>query len=136
MRKSSRWAVGPLALVVAFVCAAVAAAQPRVGGYNTAETNDAEVVAAAEFAVSSRAEQEGTTLSLVAVARAEIQVVAGRNYKLCLEVKAGDETDAGEESQYVQAVVYQNLQRKYTLKSWEPSACADSNSEGNHSSRH
>ena len=129
MRKSSRGAFCAVVLGLAFGCAVVATGQ-QVGGYRAAAKDDPEVVAAAEFAVGARGEQEGNALSLVSVERAEIQVVAGRNYRLCMEVRAeGDD----EESLYVLAVVYQNLQRQYSLKSWEESSCADS--EGHHAPR-
>ena len=129
MRKSLRGALCAVVLGVAFGCAVVVTAQ-QVGGYRAADKDDPEVVAAAEFAVGARGEQEGNALALVSVERAEIQVVAGRNYRLCMEVRAeGDD----EESQYVLAVVYQNLQRQYSLKSWEESNCADS--EGHHAPR-
>lgn len=128
MKKSSRRTLCAVVLSFAFGCAAAAVAQ-QTGGYKAADKDDPEVVAAAEFAVGARGEQEGSSLALVTVERAEIQVVAGRNYRLCMEVKAeGDD----EESLYVLAVVYQNLQRQYSLSSWEESACADTGSGGHH----
>ena len=130
MIKSSKWALCAVVLGVAFGGAAVVTAQ-QVGGYRAADKDDPEVVAAAEFAVGARGEQEGSSLSLVSVERAEIQVVAGRNYRLCMGVQAeGDD----EETLYVLAVVYQNLQRAYSLKSWEESTCADTGSGGHHAS--
>ncbi len=120
-------------LCVLFSCAVAAVAQ-QVGGYRAADKADPEVVAAAEFAVGAQKEKQGGPLSLVSISRAEIQVVAGRNYRLCLEVKAADETDAEVESETVQVVVYQNLQRAYSLKSWEAADCAGGESEGNHAS--
>lgn len=131
MRKSSRWALGVVVLSLAFGCASVVAAQ-QVGGYKPADTNDQQVVAAAEFAVNTRKEQEGGPLSLVSIKSAEQQVVAGMNYRLCLEVKAADETDAGVESQSVLTVVFQSLQRKYELKSWEEATCGGADDSGGH----
>ena len=120
-------------LCVVFSCAAAAVAQ-QVGGYRAADAADPEVVAAAEFAVGAQKEKQGGPRSLVSVSHAEIQVVAGRNYRLCLEVKAADETDAEVESETGQAVVYQNLQRAYSLKSWAAADCAGGHSEGHHAS--
>jgi hypothetical protein len=59
------------------------------------------------------------------------------NYKLCMEVKAADETDAGVEPQEVQAVVWNKLTRrgepkKYELTSWKEGDCDGAASEGNH----
>jgi len=134
MKKSLRASMAALALSLAFGSVIVAEAQIRVGGYKAADTNDAEVVEAAEFAVEARKENEGGPLSLVSIKRAERQSVAGVNYRLCLEVKAADETDAGEDSQHVSAVVFRSLQKKFTLRSWEDADCGETGSEGNHSS--
>ena len=87
------------------VMALTALAQPKLGGFRPAATDNEYVVGAAEFAVNKRAEtnseQEGLTLG--SIDKAETQTVAGINYKLCLTVKLDDE------SQQVSVVVYQNL---------------------------
>ena len=132
-----RWmaVTAAVGLCVAFSCvAAVAQERPIVGGYKEAKKDDPAVVAAAEFAVGARQEQAGGPLSLVSIMSAERQVVQGMNYRLCLEVKAGEETDAGVESQSVQAVVYQNLKREYSLTSWEEKHCGGEHSEESHAS--
>jgi hypothetical protein len=113
---------------------------PMVGGYKKVATDDPEVVAAAEFAVSARKEKQGGPLSLVSIKRAERQVVAGMNYSLCLEVKAADETDADAETQEVRVVVWNKLTRrgekkKYELTSWKEANCGESDSDGNHATR-
>lgn len=96
-------------------------AQRVLGGYKSISTDDAEVVAAAEFAVGNRVEnnteQEG--LELASVDKAEIQTVAGVNYRLCLTVKLD------EEEQQVQVVVFKSLQKEYSLKSWEVKTCSE-----------
>jgi Protein of unknown function (DUF4232)/Aspartic acid proteinase inhibitor len=96
-------------------------AQVIAGGYNTISTGDAGVAAAARFAVKKRvqtnSEQEG--LKLKSIEKAETQVVAGLNYKLCLNVSLGAE------SQQVEAVVYKNLRQEMQLTSWSPSNCGD-----------
>jgi hypothetical protein len=139
MKKSLQVLMVLVALGIAFGCATVGLGQgrPIVGGYKEAATDDAEVVAAAEFAVSARKEQEGGPLSLVSIKRAERQVVQGTNFRLCLEVKAADETDAGVDSQDVRAVVWQKLTRpgaekQYQLTSWEEADCGGGDSEQNH----
>ncbi|HEY0377713.1 MAG TPA: cystatin domain-containing protein [Pyrinomonadaceae bacterium] len=139
MKKSSQVLMVLVALGIAFGCASVGLGQgrPIVGGYKEAATDDAEVVAAAEFAVSARKEQEGGPLSLVSIKRAERQVVQGTNFRLCLEVKAADETDAGVDSQDVKVVVWQKLTRpgeekQYQLTSWEEADCGGGDSEQHH----
>lgn len=88
--------------------------EPIVGGYSSADTDDARVVAAAKFAVGSRAKTtKRKNLKLDSIEKAEMQVVAGLNYRLCMNV--GD----GGKAQTVNAVVYQNLKQKYSLTSWD-----------------
>jgi hypothetical protein len=113
-----------IAIVISFGITTLAQTRPLLGGYKPAETDDAEVVAAAEFAVEARAEknpeQEGLTLD--SVDKAEKQVVAGTNYRLCLTVSLEDE------SQQVKVVVYQKTNKEYSLTSWTPEDCSGSSS--------
>lgn len=64
----------------------IAPEQPVVtsmpGGYNSAKTDDKDVMDAANFAVAQM--QKGTLTKILA---AEVQVVAGKNYLLHLEIK-------------------------------------------------
>jgi cystatin-C len=107
-------------IVFALVLAGIALAavqRPQLGGYKAASVSDEGVVAAAEFAVSKESETtEG--LALDEILKAESQVVAGTNYRLCLKVTLGDE------SQEVQAVVFRNLKGEHSLTSWTPKECA------------
>ena len=131
MKKSSQVLMVLVALGIALGCATAGLAQ-RVGGYKKVATDDPGVQAAAEFAVGAQKEKQDGPLSLVAIKQAERQTVAGVNYRLCLEVEAADETDAGVESQDVQAVVYRNLQNEHRLMSWQEAECGGNDSEGNH----
>lgn len=105
-----------LAAAMVFGFAAATNAQRIAGGYSSVAVDDASVVAAAGFAVDKRVEtnteQEG--MKLDSIDKAESQVVAGRNFRLCMTVSMDTE------HQQVQAVVYQNLQQKYSLTSWNP----------------
>src|SRR4051812_30017480 len=131
MRKSVRLPMTIVALAILFGCAGVSFGQgggvPIVGGYSKVATDKPEVVSAAEFAVSARKEQEGGPRSLVSIERAEQQSVAGTNYRLCLQVKAADEDDAGVEAQDIEVVVFEKLPRapgnKYKLTSWKEKDC-------------
>jgi Aspartic acid proteinase inhibitor len=132
MRKCVHLLMTLVALGILFGCASVSFGQddarpPVVGGYSKVATDDSGVVSAAEFAVSARKEQEGGPLSLVSIERAERQSVAGTNYRLCLQVKAADEDDAGVEAQNVEVVVFEKLPRapgnKYKLTSWKEKDC-------------
>lgn len=118
-----------VALAITFGCVVVGLAQTRpiVGGYKVAATDNPEVVAAAEFAVSEQGKRQESNISLVSIEKAEQQVVAGMNYRLCLKVSTGDDAD---ETQDVKVVVFRSLQKEYSLKSWEEESCGEP--EGNH----
>jgi hypothetical protein len=126
MKKSLQIVIVLVALGVAFGCAIVSLGQgrPIVGGYKEVATDDPEVQAAAEFAVSEQKKtHDDAPLSLVSIEHAERQVVAGMNYRLCLKVKAGDEDDA--EPQAVKVVVFKSLKQEYSLKSWDEEDCSE-----------
>ena len=107
------------ALLAALVGAAVCPAQQMVCNYRAAAKTDKTVVGAANFAVKARGEAQKTpALKLVAVERAERQVVAGTNYRLCLSVKSGSA------NAQATAVVYQNLQNQFELSEWTNGNCA------------
>jgi Aspartic acid proteinase inhibitor len=102
----------------------VMALAQRAGGYKEVANDDAEVGAAAEFAVKAEGEKQQTTYKLVSVVHAEQQVVAGINYRLCLKVshqKEGEE----ETTESVRVVVYRNLQKQYSLTSWAQENCGE-----------
>lgn len=104
------------AIVFGSVSASFAQRKPLIlGGYKTVSTTDEQVVAAAEFAVGKRAEEnsEQEGLTLVSVEKAEMQPVQGVNFRLCMIV------GLDEEQQPVKAVVYRNLKREFSLTSWE-----------------
>ena len=87
------------------------------GGYGDAPKTDPEVLAAARFAIKQERRKLGRQLSLISIERAEVQVVAGLNYRLCLKVKIKGKP------QDVTAVVYKNLKQKYSLSSWDAGGC-------------
>lgn len=133
MRNRSRAVLVVLALGLTFGCAITGLAQPRpnLGGYKEVPTDNPEVVAAAEFAVGEQGRKQESTIALVSIEKAESQVVAGVNYRLCMKVTVGDEDG---ESQDVKALVFRSLQKEYSLKSWEEESCGGSDSEENHNS--
>ena len=82
------------------------------GGYSEASNSDPEALAAARFAIKKEAQKLRAIVSLRAIKRAEVQVVAGLNYRLCMTVRIKRKT------QPVTAVVYKNLKQKYSLTTW------------------
>jgi hypothetical protein len=115
-----------LSVVLGSVIISFGQGRPIVGGYKEVATDDPEVQAAAEFAVSEqKKKQDDDALSLVSIEHAERQVVAGTNFRLCLKVGAGGDSDEGAEPQNVKVVVFKNLKQEYSLKSWDEENCSE-----------
>ena len=91
-----------------------------VGGYGSVAKTDAQIIAAAKFAVAKQAETLDGDLSLNKIVKAERQVVAGMNYRICMTVNV-----EGDEPMSVIAVVYQDLKRNYSLSSWKTAECGN-----------
>lgn len=90
-----------------------------VGGFSKVANNNAQAVAAAKFAAGEKSNQLETELTVAEILAAEMQVVQGMNYRVCMRVDV-----EGDEPITVRAVVYQDLKRKYTLSSWTEVACS------------
>jgi len=113
----------PFALASMLVIASMASAQ-KTGGYKAIAKADAGARAAAEFAVDAQAERKNLTIDLIAVEKAESQVVAGTNYRLCLKVTTSGADDEADVTITVKVVVYRNLKGEYSLTSWAEEDCA------------
>lgn len=121
MKKSLRFAIILFALSVVFGCVNAVSAQDIAGGYGDASTTDADVVKAANFAIKKQGKKVRTSFTLVSIEKAEVQVVAGLNYRLCLKVK----NKKGE--RVIKVVVYKNLKNKFSLTSWTEEDCSSGN---------
>lgn len=104
---------------------------PVAGGYGNADTTNAEVVAAAKFAVKAQTKKQRAKITFVSVNQAEQQVVAGRNYRLCLKVDVIEKGKKSKTSKTVQAIVFQNLKQKLSLTSWTETDCGATESPTN-----
>lgn len=115
----------PFALVVIFGCAGACFAQKDViaGGYSPISKDDAGVIAAAKYAVKTQGKKMRATIKLVAVKQAETQVVAGQNYRLCMEVSIKTKGAKTAVTKNIQAVIFKNLKQKLSLTSWEEAVC-------------
>lgn len=114
-----------------FGCATQAPAQTEgqiTGGYQKVEVTAPQIVSAANFAVKSRAKKQKAKIKLVAIKKAEQQVVAGMNYNMCLQVETRERGGKKAVPQTVQAVVFLDIKQKYELSLWEIAACADDKS--------
>lgn len=107
------------------VCAGDSFAQTKkmpLGGYKTVSVEDEKVLEAADFAVATQSEKNETYIELTSIEKAESQVVAGVNYRICMKVTASadDETeeDAEEVTAFVKAIVFRNLKDEFSLTSW------------------
>ena len=80
------FAIAVFALLI--TCAANVFGQIKTGGYKAVSEKDAEVKAAADFAVYEKAAELEEELSLEAVTKAERQIVQGTNYRLWLRLYA------------------------------------------------
>lgn len=115
----------PFALVVIFACAGACFAQKDViaGGYSPISKDDAGVKAAAKYAVKTQGKKMRATIKLVAVKQAETQVVAGQNYRLCMEVTIKPKGAKTAVTKNVVAIVYKNLKQNLSLTNWEEAVC-------------
>ena len=86
--------------------------QAIVGSYSESPVDDADVIKAAEFAVSEKS-KAGVSFELKSIKSAKSQVVAGMNYQITLVVD-----EAGTEKT-VNVVVYRDLKGAMSLTSWE-----------------
>jgi hypothetical protein len=113
-----------IASVLGLLLACVVSAQ-KVGGYKEVNTSDATVHEAAQFAASAQGEKIDRTIKLIAIHKAEMQVVAGRNYRMCLKVESTGGEDEADAIFTVVAVVYVDLKGNKKLTNWEPTDCGD-----------
>src|SRR4051794_29001322 len=101
--------------VVAVLIFAGLALGQRAGGFREVPVTDKDVVAAAKYAVGAR---KNTTL--VKLVQAEAQVVAGRNYRLTMDVRVDDAAARAV------AIVWAKLDGTYELTRWSLAAPAGS----------
>ena len=105
-----------------FAAASSVAAQTDqiVGGYGDLSVKSKDARQAADLAVRTRSSKTGKTITLVKIIKAEQQVVAGLNYRICMSVREGHH-----KAYTVTAVVYQNLKNKRSLSKWKRGECTD-----------
>lgn len=93
---------------------------PKAGGYRTLSSDDERAGLAADFALKEKSKEMEVDLSLDSIVKAESQVVAGTNYRVCMEVYApSKEAETDGVHFVVRAVIYVNLKNEYKLTKWE-----------------
>jgi copper homeostasis protein (lipoprotein) len=90
---------------------------PLLGGYGPADITDDRVREAAHFAVAEQGRRVNQTVHLQEISRAEQQIVAGINYRLCLKIQ----TSTG--SRFAAAVIYRDLRGHHSLTDWTDGLC-------------
>lgn len=120
--KRTLFVTAALAAVFFFSTNTVRAQQdePVAGGYAPASRSSKEIRKAAGRAVAIRAKQSGTAITLVKIEKAEVQVVAGMNYRLCMRVREG-----GRGTKTVTAVLFRSLRGGYSLSRWRAGGCRE-----------
>lgn len=119
MKKTLQVVINLITFCFVYGCVLVCSAQPPVpGSYRNVSITDEAVVAAANFAIGNRNETQKTALKLLSIANAEMQIVAGTNYALCLKISNQDKEEE------IKAVVFQNLEQKYELSEWNAEKCS------------
>ncbi len=94
--------------------------QDIAGGYGDASVSDKDVRAAANFAIKNRSRSTGKTFTLVRIVKAEVQVVAGLNYRVCMTVREGRKR-----AKTITAVVYKDLRNRRSLSQWKAGGCSE-----------
>lgn len=114
--------VAAACLVIAFAVAAAAQDnEPFTGGYGKISVKSAEARKAAATAIAQHARSHPKDkVSLVKILKAEQQVVAGMNYRVCLSVM-----DRHGLRRTVTAVVYYPIRKKPKLTDWLRGGCYD-----------
>lgn len=92
--------------------------EPIVGGYGEVSARSADAKRNAGFAIGARAKRMGQTITLVKILKAEQQVVAGMNFKICMRVRINRRVSV------ITAVVFRNLRNRRSLSSWTPGGCS------------
>jgi hypothetical protein len=127
--KNLKFAGLGMAAIIVLMCTIGISAQ-RVGGYKAVDTSTADVQAVAKFAASAQTKKSGREIELILVSKAEMQVVAGRNYRLCLKVNSQGEDGEADAIVFVQTVVYVDLKGNKRLGAFAESDCGEEDEDG------
>ncbi len=107
------------ALLLCTVTISMAQDDIIVGGFGKASTSDEQIIKAANFAVLSQNQKDkNSVFKLVSILKADQQVVAGMNYRMCLSLSS-----AGK-AQQASATVYRNLKNQLSLSAWKVGTCS------------
>jgi hypothetical protein len=97
---------------------------PMLGGYSSTNTDNPDVVEAAEFAILTKNKTKGARFELIEILTAQSQAVAGTNYKLCIEANVTNNKDDEADTKQFLVVVFSDLKNKLSLTSWLERKCS------------
>ena len=90
------------------------------GGYSSLSVKSKDARDAAAFAIKTQSATSSKKIVLVKILKAEKQVVAGLNYRICLLVR-----ESKGRSKSITAVVYQDLSNVLSLTDWKGGGCTE-----------
>jgi hypothetical protein len=125
MKRNLRFGVVLIALGLILGGVIAVSGQRVLGGYSPIANDNADVVAAADFAVEEQSKKQEMTYKLVSIEKAERQSAAGSNFRMCLKVGYRKEGDDEDTTEFVKVVVHRNLQQEHSLTSWAQENCGD-----------
>ncbi|MCD9187678.1 MAG: cystatin domain-containing protein [Pyrinomonadaceae bacterium] len=88
------------------------------GGYTARKVTDKEVLAAVKKGIALKAKEMKTKYKLETLFKAESQVVAGTNYRVCMSI-ALPRKGGIVETFKVNAVIFKSLENAYKVMLWE-----------------
>ena len=125
MKRNLRFVVVLIALGLILGGVIAVSGQRILGGYSPIANDNADVMAAADFAVDEQSKKQEMTYKLVSIEKAERQSAAGSNFRMCLKVGYHKEDDDVDATEFVKVVVHRNLQQEHSLTSWAQENCGD-----------
>lgn len=99
--------------------------EQMVGNYRNVPVTESRVISAANYAVKTQAKKQKAKIKLIAISKAEKQVVAGLNFSLCLQIETTGKNRKTAVPQTIQTIVFLDLKQKFRLTSWAIAACTD-----------
>lgn len=94
--------------------------EPIAGGYARLAVKSKDARTAADFAINAQSTADKKKYFFVKILKAETQVVAGLNYRVCMLVR-----ERKGRSKSVTAVVYKDLQNNLSLTAWKAGGCTE-----------
>ena len=90
------------------------------GGYGTLSVKSKDARTAANFAINAQSTADKKKYYFVKLLKAETQLVAGLNYRICMLVR-----ERKGRSKSVTAVVYKDLKNNFSLTAWKAGGCTE-----------